>query len=151
MDPEWFFSNLDPDQLVSYPQLPGSGSTTLRLLIRIQPYNFISVSKGQGGAVLRIGIVLMPIWIRNLESGLTSKQCRSLCWSSPKFFYTFNHIIASLQCFIFLISVKSVNEISFYKILRCGDYGTVKVCGGNDSKFHKNIRHDLFFFIWIRR
>jgi hypothetical protein len=35
----------------------------------------------------------------------------------------------------------------FTKIVRAGDYGTVNVCDGNDSKFRKNIRHDLFFFI----
>ncbi len=71
------------------------------------------------GIVLWIGIFLMliraeiPCWCRSRSvfgSGLVSKWCRSTCGSYPKFqhpiFFTFSHSFASLQSFIFVISVK---------------------------------------------
>jgi hypothetical protein len=67
---------------------------------------------------IRIRIsMLMSIEIR----GLASKQCRSSCGSYPKFyicwisdFFTYSHYIASLQCFIFFISVRCVIWFQYF-------------------------------------
>ncbi len=87
------------------------------------------------GIVLWIGIFLMLIRVRNsmlmpiqirIRTGLVSKWCRSTCESYPKFqhpiFFTFSHSFASLQSFIFLISVKDIiiRSILDRKLKFCG-------------------------------
>jgi hypothetical protein len=83
-------------------------------------------------AVLWIGTILILIWIQismlvpsrsGQRSGLALKQGRSSCGSFSKiymystcwkirFYFSFSHSFATLQCFIFLISVKCVKIFS---------------------------------------
>ncbi len=135
-----FVPNPDPDQLVSYPELPGSGMIFCGSVsgscskFRIRPDPEFSGKKTTLSTLVLIQIcigmpwMLMPIRIMiryndadPTRSGLHNTETEFKYYFRRLWFYLFE------------------KDQFFTKIVRA--------CGGNDSKFRKNIRHDLFFFI----